>query len=119
MLIAKDYCDRDTCVVLNELGCPITKWISGDVVSTFTLYKAQKWLRDEKGIIVCPIYDKNTSKWFCSIINADSLKSFNTMRFDSYEEVLLEGIKEAIKLLKEEKGVLAMREIDFNRETEY
>lgn len=75
----------------------------GEICSCIHLYDAQEWLRKDKGIMVCPIYDKNTSKWVCSITNADSLESFNTMRFDSYEEALLNGIKETVKLLKEEK----------------
>ena len=73
--------------------------MTSNYIDAPTMWEAQKWLREEKGIMVYPIYDKNTSKWVCSITNADSLESFNTMRFDSYEEALSEGIKEAIKNL--------------------
>ena len=116
MLTEKDYCDYETCVALNDLGCPITKWISGDVVSTFTLYEAQKWLREEKRICVeitccaggyvwelCKAYHKD---WFSGgttiYDNAIDAMLKDCSRYESYEEALLEGIKEAVKILKEE-----------------
>ena len=111
MLTEKDYCDYDTCVALDELGCPITKWISGDVVSTFTLYEAQKWLREEKGIDIClEVNTKNnrlSDKYYTVCISYMSrIKreyQYLNENFNSYEEALLEGIKGAIKLLKEVK----------------
>ena len=110
MLTEKDYCDYELIVELEQLGmlikidftCGIE---NGQLVKTKfypnppSLYEAQKWLREEKDIMVCPVYDKNTSKWVCSITDADSLELFNTMRFDSYEKALSEGIKEAVKNL--------------------
>ena len=119
MLSNTDYCDYDTCVALNELGCPITKWISNDVVSTFTLYEAQKWLREEKKIFVDVIFQGINDRgnydyewrvtynaWF------DDSEDYNACRYNcdtskkyyrTYEEALLEGIKEAVKILKEGK----------------
>jgi hypothetical protein len=110
MLTEKDYCDYETCVALNELGCPITKWISGDVVSTFTLYEAQKWLREEKGIFVyidVPWKTDGGLGWshFCCnkpMTEEDKEVCFASGGFyDSYEEALSEGIKQSIKILKE------------------
>lgn len=120
MLENKDYCDYDTCVALNELGCPITKWISGDVVSTFTLYEAQKWLREEKEVYVtvspehnefCPVkgvkYRLEIAHWkddefgYETIEWLDEECPHTIITFETYEGALAEGIKEAVKILKE------------------
>ena len=88
----------------------ITKWISGDVVSTFTLYEAQKWLREEKGIYVmieAPWETDDGLGWSHICCNKpltieDQEVCFATGGFfDSYEEALLEGIKQSINILKE------------------
>ena len=86
------------------------------------LYDAQKWLREEKRICVeidccaggyvwelCKAYQKD---WFsggttiythyCEDNVINPLLN-DCGKYDSYEEALLEGIKEAIKILKEEK----------------
>lgn len=44
MLTEKDYCDYDTCVALEEFGCPINS------LMRLHLYDAQKWLREAKDI---------------------------------------------------------------------
>ena len=55
-----------------------------------------KWLREENDIMVFPVYSKNTSKWYCSIINADSLESYNLPFDDSYESAALAGIEHVL-----------------------
>lgn len=82
-----------------------------------TLYEAQKWLREEKRICVeitccaggyvwelCKAYHKD---WFSGgttiYDNAIDAMLKDCSRYESYEEALLEGVKAAIKLLKEEK----------------
>ena len=87
-----------------------------------TLYEAQKWLREEKRICVevdccaggyvwdlCKAYHKD---WFsggttiythCCEDNAINPLLNDCGKYDSYEDALLEGIKEAIEILKEEK----------------
>ena len=71
------------------------------------LYDAQKWLREEKHIEVNAAWDNEKSYWFWYINEMDDIDYFNTISsesiYNSYEETLLEGIKEAIKILKEEK----------------
>ena len=129
MLSEKDYCDYDTCVALKELGyvgiCDAYYELTGnedynrnsfellytrdfihpddiDRVAAPLLYQAQKWLREEKGILILPDY--NIFGWFCGIhYPINSAKKYIAKEVNSYEEVLLEGIKEAVKLLKEEK----------------
>ena len=118
MLTEKDYCDYETSRELKELG-----FVAGlgeddcghclydeswhDQVDRPLLYDAQKWLREEKNIIiiVCPytynIVDE-THTWTYEVWFGDNLE-IEIHNFNSYEEALSEGIKEAIKLLKEEK----------------
>lgn len=123
MLTKKDYCDYDTCVALKELGyvgsrqeCEcfgayfnfgkdiFTDSLDNTEVGTneylrVSLYLAQKWLREEKGIIISPA-PYNDFKW-CACIYRIAIPDELCKEFDSYEEALSEGIKEAIKILKE------------------
>ena len=55
-----------------------------------------KWLREEKEIMVFPVYSTNTSKWYCVAINADSLEQYKLSLSDSYEEAAIAGIKYVI-----------------------
>ena len=118
MLTEKDYCDYDTYVALEELGYPEVMAFN----KPFLLYEAQKWLREEKRICVevdccaggyvwelCKAYHKD---WFsggttiythCCEDNAINPLLNDCGKYDSYEEALLEGVRAAIKLLKEEK----------------
>ena len=109
MLTEKDYCDYDTCVALLELGLP--QWeLPYEILSKkyrLCLYDAQKWLRERKRmiIVISPYsYDciNEVHTWTYEVWLGDNLQS-EAYKFNSYEEALLEGIKEAVKLLKEEK----------------
>ena len=113
MLTGKDYCDYDTCVALYELGydCHVIHLIAEKI----TLYEAQKWLREEKKIIIEATFNLmykeqprfswrvlyNLTQHKGAYYTLDSVNSKEDC--DSYEEALLEGIKEAVKLLKEER----------------
>ena len=100
MLTEKDYCDHETAWGLCALGYPGTAWI--------LLYSAQKWLREEKGfdIVVKPL-DKTTlfmggEKYFWMVyLNHERVSGLNVPCTITYEESLSEGIKEAVKILKE------------------
>lgn len=106
MLTEKDYCDYDTYVALEELGYPEVMAFN----KPFLLYEAQKWLREEKGIFVyidVPWKTDDGLGWsyFCCnkpMTEEDKEVCFASGGFyDSYEEALLEGIKAAVKILKE------------------
>ena len=124
MLKEKDYCDYDTCVALIEMGfvgtsryyydkknhkLHITNYgitytvrtaSASDYVLAIHLYDAQKWLRKEKGINISPVY--LFTDWGCIIKTpkyGDLIESHS-----SYEEALLEGIKETLKILKEDNN---------------
>ena len=126
MLTEKDYCDYETCVALREIGCRIeTEWYihqpsyergscylcfgipretsvldECDYIPRLSLYEAQKWLREMKGIIVYPQYLTNGQTWMCMVYEEKKMFMHSFGR-GSYNEVLNEGIKEAVKILKE------------------
>lgn len=133
MLTEKDYCDYETCVALKELGykgisrffyatkeSPLRRYSYDQILTTriadavghtlaISLYSAQKFLREEKKIGVFVSGFKNGyTFWVNNLLNGDTLYQgfFDNQtgeKYKSYEEALLEGIKEAVKLLKEEK----------------
>ena len=85
-----------------------------DRVSAIHLYDAQKWLREEKKIHIevyataggyiwelCKAYETTTFSGGTTIYtpnDVDNPKLNDAGRYDSYEEALLEGIKEAVKI---------------------
>ena len=79
----------------------------GNEVAAPSLYEAQKWLRKEKGIHIAPrIYlyhdinlDEQTS-WECTIY-VEWSAIYTIGKSLTYEDALLLGIKEAVKILKE------------------
>ena len=129
MLTEKDYCDYDTCVALKEWGYNAPQRLLVDYFGVYDepqyderihLYDAQKWLRKEKEIYVSvmpeynefsPIkgvkYRLEVAHWKDDEFGYETIEwpeeEHIVMLFDSYEEALLEGVRESIKLLKEEK----------------
>jgi hypothetical protein len=69
------------------------------------LYQAQKWLREEKKLIVlvgfdfCPLTSEIVYNWVI-VVNGNTAK-ISSYTYDYFEEALSEGIKEAVKILKE------------------
>ena len=103
MLTEKDYCDYETCVALYELGydCQVIHLIAEKI----TLYEAQKWLREEKGIdisvTISPFEYFATIREFVFWQGEYSWeKTIHPNGGKTYEEALAEGIKEAVKILK-------------------
>ena len=120
MLNYKDYCNYDICHELMMMG--LEPSVHYDSCHSLLLYEAQKWLREEKRICVeidccaggyvwelCKAHHKDWFSGGTTIYthycedNAINPLLNDCGKYDSYEEALLEGIKEAIKLLKEEK----------------
>ena len=81
-----------------------------DFVIRPSLYETQKWLREEKGfdIVITPV-DKCTTfiggeRYFSMLYrNQERVSSLDVPCTITYEESLLARIKEAVKILKEEK----------------
>ena len=115
MLTEKDYCDYEACVALKELGCPMIK----EGYLGISLYSAQKWLREKKDIHIevyacaggyiyelCKAYKPNSFSGGTTIYtpnDVDNSKLNDAGRYDDFETCLSEGIKEAVKILKEER----------------
>jgi hypothetical protein len=101
MLTEKDYCDFDTCVALKELGM---KGYAHPFVNVpkIPLYSAQKWLREEIGILLQPTYLELSDEWICVLRDKNKRHGYSAQKQKNYEEALSEGIKTAVKLLKEE-----------------
>jgi hypothetical protein len=129
MLTEKDYCDYTTSVALKELGyvgiCDAYYELTGsedynrdsfellytrdfihpddiDRVAAPLLYQAQKFLREEKGVIVDTIINFTTQEfdYFVSTWAEDRCRG---NEYTTYENALLRGIKEAVKILKEDE----------------
>ena len=95
-----DYKEGDLIALHHTYGIPS----DGIEIAAPSLYEAQKWLREEKNISVFP--ERNSFGWYCGLHRFENNVERISYPFDevsSYEEALLEGIKEAVKLLKEEK----------------
>ena len=113
MLTEKDYCDYETCVALEELGFPIRRIkVKGTEKNVpISLYEAQKFLREEKSIYVtvgCPQIMNEGLGWSYEVCDKpwnghsdDDCVKASGGAYDSYEEALSEGIKGAVKILKE------------------
>ena len=110
MLTEKDYCDYDTCVALKELGYPTKMTFVNEFGSieisinsgVIQLYEAQKWLREEKSLFI-EIDKILYGGYNFHVIDFTTYTEEGRGQADGYEEALLEGIKEAVKILKEEK----------------
>jgi hypothetical protein len=104
MLTEKDYCDYDTCVALKELGM---KGYAHPFVNVpkIHLYSAQKWLREEKKIEVVILGENEIGGPYCADIYTEGgYAGYVHKTCVKYEEALLEGIKEAVKLLINNKN---------------
>ena len=106
MLTEIDYCDYETCVALKELGYPLTsKEVRYEDKAVFVpsvlLYTAQKWLREERHIEVVILSIRMTGAPYYFQVYTEDYVSTDDNNYDSYEEALSAGIKEAVEILKE------------------
>ena len=69
------------------------------------LYEAQKWLREEKKLVIlvgfdfCPITSEIAYNWVI-VVNGNTAKK-SSYTYDYFEEALSEGLRKAVKILKE------------------
>ena len=106
MLTEKDYCGQNIEDLLAEVGFPIRDYqfcLQGPGIlirENVSLYEAQKWLREEQGVVVL-VHHLMTEEgdWEWEI----SYRYSSKVMYHSYEEALSEGIKEAVKILKGEE----------------
>lgn len=92
-----------------------------DYIPRLSLYEAKKWLRENKDIHIevyacaggyiyelCKAYKPNSFSGGTTIYtpnDVDNPKLNDAGRYETFEDALLEGIKEAIKILKEKDGI--------------
>lgn len=132
MLTETDYCDKDLTAALKDLGFPTKMVFIGEQATIeipinsglIKLYEAQKWLRKAKEVYVTVIPEYNdfrpikgvkyrleVTHWkddefgYETIEWLDEERPHTIITFDSYEEALSEGIKEAVKILKENETI--------------
>jgi hypothetical protein len=108
MLTEKDYCDYETSTALYELGydCQVIHLIAEKI----TLYEAQKWLREVKGIHITINYIRleeedifmYTLRYIGQALREGGVL-YNNQQYSSYEEALSEGINESVKILKDSR----------------
>ena len=75
--------------------------MTSNYIDAPTMWEAQKWLREEKKLVVlvgfdfCPITSEIVYNWVI-VVNRNTAKK-SSYTYDYFEEALSEGIKEAIK----------------------
>ena len=100
-------------------GCSINEMVKGyntypsdvmghELIDAPTMWEAQKWLREDKKINVfvrAGYLENRVRHYYVEVFTSNDVITLDNNRedYDSYEEALLAGIKEAIKILKEEK----------------
>ena len=97
MLTNKDYCDYKLVLELKELGYDYIRR-----EGLIHLYDAQKWLREDKKIEVVVLGEKEIGgPYYADIYIESGYAGYVHKPCKKYEEALSEGIKEAVKILKE------------------
>lgn len=113
LVIDKDCMPEDGVNVFDLLSNS-NKYKDSKSIDAPTLWEAQKWLREEKKIIIEATFNLmykgqprfswrvlyNLTQHKGAYYTLDSVMSKED--YDSYEEALSEGIKEAVKILKED-----------------
>lgn len=105
MLENKDYCDLDTSHELWVMGLEPEAYYDDPLI---LLYEAQKFLREEKNIIVEVFVDDDSDTPITYNIYKDGEYVCHHhgkyWSVKEWSEALSEGIKEAVKLLKDGIG---------------
>ena len=109
MLTEKDYCNLESTKALESLGMNVyTSFCGVEVLKHVLLYEAQKWLREERNIDILPRrgYITNDKQRYQVVIyinyNRNQILLDNDGEdYSSPEEALAEGLREAVKILKE------------------
>lgn len=106
MLTEKDYCDYELRLGLRDIGYPMSTCQINDgpiQMPKITLYEAQKFLREEKNLHIT-IFSQSQESWQYRITKPHQKleDGLHGEDFSSFEEALLEGVREAVKILKGE-----------------
>ena len=103
MLTEKDYCDLDTSHELWVMGLEPEAYYDGPII---LLYEAQKWLREVKKIEIVVLGEKEIGgPYYADIYTESGYAGYVHKPCEKYEEALSEGIKAAVKILKEDETI--------------
>ena len=91
------YCANNKDVTYKNILTSVYK--NKVLVDAPTIEQVLKWLREEKDFMVFPVYSNNTSRWYCEIVNADSLESEKLPLSDFYEDACIAGIEYVVEHL--------------------
>ena len=120
MFWRKEYCDRDTCYALKELGYPWRPiqmeiassapkyydlprehpdWYLCNAYYAFTIHEAHTWLRKEYNYHI-ELHQVDNA-WEVSVVDTyTSQCKHHEIDYCSYEDALLKGIRSCITILK-------------------
>lgn len=101
-LVIDENCMPEDGVNVFDLLSNSNKYKNSKNIDAPTLYEAQKWLREEKKLHIT-IFSQSQESWQYRITKPHQKleEGVHGEDFVSYEEALTEGIKEAVKILKE------------------
>ena len=74
--------------------------MASDFIDAPTMWEAQKWLREERGMLLQPTYLELSDEWICVIRDKNKRHGYSAQKQKNYEEALSEGIKKTVKILK-------------------
>ena len=77
--------------------------MTANYIDAPTMWEAQKWLREENGIEIVVLSKGMVGFPYYSQVYTEDYVVCGDEGYSSYEEALSEGIKETVRLLKEEK----------------
>ena len=78
--------------------------MGSDFIDAPTMWEAQKWLREEKKIEVLALSKGMVGVPYDAQVYTEDYVIQEGIEYNSYEEALLEGIKEAVKILTNNKN---------------
>ena len=74
------------------------------IIDAMSLYEAQKWLREEKGIEVVVLGEKEIGgPYYADIYTESGYAGYVHKPCEKYEEALSEGVRASIKILQDEQ----------------
>lgn len=76
--------------------------MTNDFIDAPTMWEAQKWLREEKEIEVLVLPKGMVGAPYDAQVYTEDYSVNDDKEYSTYEDALSEGIKEAVKILKEE-----------------
>lgn len=103
-LVIDEDCMPEDGVNVFDLLSNSNKYKDSKNIDAPTLYEAQKWLREENGIEIVVLSKGMVGPPYYSQVYTEDYVVSGDEEHNFYEEALSEGIKEAVKILKDGIG---------------